>query len=186
MSIQQLPSGSWRAQVYDPLTTCNLSVGRVLGGDSTFASREEAREARERAREVLRKDPALEQTRRERSERQRAESLGRRREEAQRKREAIVAKVARWLREGYEVDPETGCWLWQGSLGTAGYGAVRREGKPGGKQQAHRWFFERLVGPIPPSLVLDHLCENKRCVNPEHLDPVTTGENIRRALEFRD
>jgi hypothetical protein len=44
----------------------------------------------------------------------------------------------------------------------------------------HRYVYEQLVGPIPAGLVLDHLCKNRKCANPDHLEPVTPGENIRR------
>lgn len=48
---------------------------------------------------------------------------------------------------------------------------------------AHRVAYEALVGRIPDGLTLDHLCENKRCVNPDHLEPVTRAENLRRHAE---
>lgn len=72
-----------------------------------------------------------------------------------------------------EVD---GCWLWEGAL-RGGYGRVKLDGRT---QAAHRASYELHVGPIPSGLVLDHLCRNRSCVNPAHLEPVTTEENIRR------
>lgn len=77
----------------------------------------------------------------------------------------------------YEVDPETGCWNWTGAILKTGYGAMSWLGK---NKPAHRIAYEQFVGPIPDGLVLDHLCRNTRCVNPDHLEPVTSTENIRR------
>ncbi len=58
--------------------------------------------------------------------------------------------------------------------------------KSGGRQTgAHRWAYEHWVGPIPDGLQIDHLCRNRCCVNPAHLEPVTAQENTRRALAFR-
>lgn len=183
MSIQRLASGMWRAQVYDPTSGKNVSVGRILGGLSTFKTRAEAEEARATARLELQAAPEAREAFWRSRERREVEIRARRWELARRKRERIAAKVERWLSESYTVDPDTGCWVWDGALTGNGYGHVRREGRAGGKQLAHRWFFERLVGPIPEGLCLDHLCRNPRCVNPEHLDPVTFAENVRRGAE---
>lgn len=80
----------------------------------------------------------------------------------------------------YIVDPETGCWIWQWALHPEnGYGIWNVRGKRG--QQAHRHYYEMLVGPIPEGLTIDHLCRNRPCVNPAHLEPVTSQENRRRA-----
>lgn len=70
------------------------------------------------------------------------------------------------------------CWVWLGSH-DRGYGHF---GVDGGYVRAHRWAWEALVGPIPPGLVLDHLCRNPSCVNPDHLEPVTRAENTRRGI----
>ena len=72
-----------------------------------------------------------------------------------------------------------GCWLWTGALGGGGYGAFTADGR---QQVAHRFAYELLVAPIPPGLVLDHLCRVRHCVNPAHLEPVTAGENLRRGI----
>lgn len=69
------------------------------------------------------------------------------------------------------------CWLWGGSIHTNDYGIMYYEKK---RYRAHRFVYEALVGAIPEGLVLDHLCRVTRCVNPEHLEPVTNKENILR------
>ena len=73
---------------------------------------------------------------------------------------------------------ETGCWEWTASRTNGGYGAVRM---PGLANVAHRALYILLVGGVPEGLHLDHLCRNKLCVNPDHLEPVTQQENNRRA-----
>lgn len=65
------------------------------------------------------------------------------------------------------------CWEWTASLLTGGYGQYR-------SRCAHRVAWELLVGPIPPGMELDHLCRNRRCVNPDHLEPVTHLVNVQR------
>lgn len=78
----------------------------------------------------------------------------------------------------------TPCWTWQlaktqpGPGGTGGYGKVRYKGKD---LLAHRHYYEQTRGPIPTGLQLDHLCRNRDCVNPDHMEPVTPLENTRRS-----
>lgn len=72
-----------------------------------------------------------------------------------------------------------GCWPWLGHCSRNGYGRLRYAGVG---RMAHRFVFEHLVGAIPTGLVIDHLCRNHRCVNPEHLEPVTQAENVRRGV----
>lgn len=74
-----------------------------------------------------------------------------------------------------------GCWEWTGSL-SGGYGMFTPTGRNVDQCPAHRVVYELLVGPIPEGLVLDHLCRLPRCVNPEHLEPVTFQENVLRGI----
>ena len=71
----------------------------------------------------------------------------------------------------------TGCWLWKAGLNRKGYGVFCIGGR---HANAHCWSYERLVGPVPDGLELDHLCRIRNCVNPDHLEPVTTKVNIMR------
>lgn len=75
-------------------------------------------------------------------------------------------------------DVETRCWRWLGSKTPGGYGRVTFEKK---FRSAHRFSYETFVGPIPPGLQIDHLCEQPECVNPDHLEPVTPLQNSYRA-----
>lgn len=71
-------------------------------------------------------------------------------------------------------DPQTGCWIWMGARDTPGYGRVFYGGRLRG---AHEAAYEWTRGPIPDGLTIDHLCRNKPCINPEHLEVVTMREN---------
>jgi len=77
------------------------------------------------------------------------------------------------------VDKTTDCWLWTGSKHNEGYGRIRTR-RPPRNLMAHRVSYEINVGPIPKGLTIDHLCRNKGCVNPKHLESVTNIENIMR------
>lgn len=70
----------------------------------------------------------------------------------------------------------SGCWRWTGST-TGGYGQCNFLR---GERRAHRLAYRTFVGPIPEGLVLDHLCRNRSCVNPSHLEPVTNQTNVLR------
>ena len=71
-----------------------------------------------------------------------------------------------------------GCWIWTGSIDRDGYGYLSHGGKS--TTGAHRVLYEMHNGPIPEGLTIDHLCEIRPCVNPEHLEAVTFDENQRR------
>lgn len=77
-----------------------------------------------------------------------------------------------------KVDADGDCWEWIGFKNQAGYG---RFYAPSGKMVlAHRYAYETLVGSIPSDAEIDHLCKNRACVSPAHLDPVSHKENVRR------
>ena len=82
-----------------------------------------------------------------------------------------------------KVDVAGPCWEWRAAINASGYGKLGRQS--GGVQKhylAHRYAYTQLVGPIPEGLQLDHLCRNRLCVNPDHLEPVTHTENQRRGF----
>lgn len=73
----------------------------------------------------------------------------------------------------------TKCWIWKGrNPASSEYGKIRfPDGRPG---PAHIASYQQFIGPIPDGFHLDHLCGVKRCINPEHLEPTTPGDNVRR------
>lgn len=79
-----------------------------------------------------------------------------------------------------KINPvESGCWEWTASLFRCGYGQF------GAGKYAHRWSYEFFTGPIPEGLDVDHVCRNRKCVNPDHLEAVTRSVNIKRAWDAR-
>lgn len=80
-----------------------------------------------------------------------------------------------------KVQPTGFCWLWNGAREHHGHGMFNLGADQGRRPvRSHRFAYEALVGPIPDGLELDHLCRNPPCVNPDHLEPVTHAENMRR------
>ena len=82
--------------------------------------------------------------------------------------ERFWSHVIRW---------DADCWTWVGPHQSIGYAIF-------GKTVAHRVAYELSVGPVPAGMELDHLCRNRGCVNPAHLEPVTRRENVMRSDSF--
>jgi hypothetical protein len=76
-------------------------------------------------------------------------------------------------KDEYVVD-ENGCWVWQRLVSHNGYGRIVRDGKD---YRAHRVYYEQRFGELAPEMQLHHRCRNKRCVNPDHLEPMTAEQH---------
>jgi len=74
----------------------------------------------------------------------------------------------------YSIE-DNGCWNWLGNLDYAGYSTSR----------THRVFYKKYKGEIKEDEVIDHLCRNHRCINPNHLEAVSWAENARRGLQAK-
>lgn len=77
---------------------------------------------------------------------------------------------------------DDGCWLWLGFTDEYGYGRIRSVDR---NHPVHRIAYTLIVGPTPDGLELDHLCRVRNCWRPDHLEPVTHAENVRRAWVIR-
>lgn len=78
---------------------------------------------------------------------------------------------------------DSGRLAWIASTDSKGYGKFQVEpGRNGRLGPAHRWFYEYVFGPVVPELHIDHLCRNRLCVNPDHLEPVAHRENVLRGI----
>jgi hypothetical protein len=84
----------------------------------------------------------------------------------------FAVPIVRFARK-IEVDEISGCWCWTASLNNAGYGNFNGT-------LAHRFIYQYVFDAIPAGLQVDHLCRNRRCVNPQHLQIVTAVENFIR------
>lgn len=73
-----------------------------------------------------------------------------------------------------EPEPNSGCWLWTGAIGSGAYGNIQWHGRT---WRAHRLVYQLLVGSIPKP-TLNHDCRARSCVNPSHLTPMTMKENM--------
>jgi hypothetical protein len=94
---------------------------------------------------------------------------------------AVLARMplSRRFTHQVSVGHPGGCWLWIGSRRGKGYGRTFANGHI---VLAHRVAYELFVGPIPEAMVIDHLCRNPSCVNPDHLEAVTMRENTLRGV----
>lgn len=81
------------------------------------------------------------------------------------------------LRLHRRIKRSSGCWIWTGALGDSGYGRLALNRK---LHYVHRLSYETFVGPIPDGLQIDHLCRNRACFAPSHLEPVTCRVNVLR------
>lgn len=84
--------------------------------------------------------------------------------------------------EGEPVIDGSPCWNWSGHINPGGYGEIGKPGHSNGHLLSHRVAYELYFGPIPSGLDIDHLCRNRACCNPAHLEAVTRSVNLRRGL----
>lgn len=79
------------------------------------------------------------------------------------------------------IDKESGCWIWQAAISPKGYGQFYFKGS---MRMAHRCAYEIFKEPVSESLTIDHLCRNRACVNPDHLEAVPHVVNVRRGEPY--
>lgn len=84
-----------------------------------------------------------------------------------------------YLAQRFEVDPDTDCWNWMAALNTQGYGVCGKGRRSEGTMLAHRFSYELFFPTVPAGQVIHHLCENSRCVNPDHMTTMTRADHAR-------
>lgn len=98
-------------------------------------------------------------------------------------RDALGRYTAQSVRERFEAqhepEPNSGCWLWTGVVDRLKYGSMEIDGR---KAMAHRVAHLLYKGMIPPRLTIDHLCRNRMCVNPAHVEAVPQRVNVLRGV----
>src|SRR5690242_10059103 len=87
----------------------------------------------------------------------------------------LIARMTFAARLSSMAKPRGRCWPWPGTVTRRGYGQVKERGRV---FLAHRRVYEHLIGPVPPGCDVHHLCHNKSCVNPSHLQPIRPSDHI--------
>ena len=87
-----------------------------------------------------------------------------------------TARLKRRLLGRVQIDPATGCWLWQGALNRQGYGRIMDFGQ---RCSAHRAAYAAFIGPISSGNHIHHRCQNKSCINPAHLAHASPRDHLR-------